>query len=448
VRPPRPLLLPVAATAFAVALGGCAGKSRPQLTETERRAVARAEAVEVTDPDAMRVDMRALLRSIDARAIAATSDVAYATKDRAVRERALQWRRLSRNAIDSILLETDPRLMFLRLWVAVTQARQGIEPGGRNATAFGDQQDRMRRLIAAFEEDVLEAGMRYLPDGAIDAARDDIEQLARHATSSVPFSNDLDPSEAGTDISKILTLPLAPFTGLQGIGSTPDALIQAAAVAAGLGTVIQHLPERVRWEAEMLLLDASDLPVVVELMQQIDALRGDVDALTGLAERWPDDVERVLGSTSDRLAAVLPELRATVASAETLVVDLERQPPLWTQTVAELRGLVTDLDAAARGLGLDEAIRRANAAPPAPAAAAPAATAPTVADQLADVRATAADLRAVVADVRAIAAAPDPLAGVRRDAEGLVTHVAVCVAAVVVVFFAALLAYRRLRPKG
>lgn len=297
--------------------------------------------------------------------IGAASTMAASTPDRTVRERTLRLKINSQAAMDGLLLEEDPRQRFLEAWVLVVRARQYFtSPEGGNT--FGSQQPLATEAMRKFEADIIDVGRRYFSEEAVLGAKDEVEQVAlrfpvwevvsRPAGLGVPLPS----VPAQGDLSRILQMPLSPFSGLQGVSDTPSAVNRFTDTASALTQVFRRMPERLRWELELFSLDIQSLDSVEEArrrLTQISASFADIsDAAKQLPASFREERQALVKAIEDERKALVDSLLKVNPELQATAKDLEG-------AAKEFNSALKEADQVAKAiLGASEELRKAGAA--------------------------------------------------------------------------------------
>ncbi|MHC5022891.1 MAG: hypothetical protein ACYTGG_03110 [Planctomycetota bacterium] len=364
--------------------------------------------VEGIDVTRLRSDLYDFLDEAAAEIAGATGDIAAASNDRKIRELALRWRIRAISALEEAVYEEyDIRRSFVEALAIIVRVRIYFSEDGRGRTIFGEQQPLIIAAAQRLEERLVELGLRHADDERVLSLQESIEDIAeeqilreRGGTTRIEFTTMSEVEESGA-VSDMLGLPLAPVRGLEGVGSTPEAVNRIALVVAVMTEVIERIPQRTRWQFELMALEIESSPTVVALRTEMERLSANFERITESVQTMPADVraefETALTATDDAQATLRTTLQevqqvsmstgetvdkidrtlASVGTAtehirdaaeasESLIAriqemqgdappDEEREPLDLDQlatmterlstTVIELRGLVDDLDA-------------------------------------------------------------------------------------------------------
>ncbi len=329
-------------------IGGCAGKqSKEELAGTA--------LVQVADPDRLLGEVLEFCNKAFGDIVGTASEIAAKSQDRKVRENALRMKITSSYAFQSVVRQTDPRLAFLQAWLAFVQGRQNLTEGPFK-DRFGDEQHLMVDLAKKLEREFIEIARRHFEPSLVERMKPKVEDLAfrRPATSHLaePFVASTSQTAASefSQVGEILSVPLAPFTGLQGIRDTPSAINRISDEAAEFTDMMRHFPERTRWELELLLLEIESSETIAglrrdsaKLVETLEAARRDLETLP---ERASKELERALAAAEK----LQPELRVTLEETRKVGSQIAVSLQEGTKTAREIRETAAAWDSAAKSI--------------------------------------------------------------------------------------------------
>ncbi|MHC4217586.1 MAG: hypothetical protein ACYSU7_03935 [Planctomycetota bacterium] len=268
------------------------------------------------------------------------SDIAAGTTDRSVREQTVLLKIRAIPVAYVFAANPDPRVGFLDMWTFVARLRYHVTDGpGYNQ--FGDQQQLAIDAARTTEEEFLVLAHRFFPDELIETTTPEIESAAaRHPLTTDILVPGASASGGGGAADAVLSVPMSPVRGLEGIGGTPDAIDRFTAVAAVFAQHLDTAPERLRWQLELLALEADSLESVVELRENFDQLASSVDRIATTAETLPADIraelDEALRGADTRIAAlkeVLDKSEVVAAQARATTEALAEAGVAWEATV-------------------------------------------------------------------------------------------------------------------
>jgi methyl-accepting chemotaxis protein len=299
--------------------------------------------------------------------------IASRTTDRKVRENTLRWKIRAYDMMQTVYMEPDPRIAFLSAWTSAVQLRKYVTEG-EGKDLFADQQPLAIETAKQIETDMVNLGRTHFSSECIDTAIDDIEMLAgTFVASSTSMSERI--SAAGyqqSDLYRIITLPMLPIRGVHGVADAPGAIMRFTAVTQDFSKIIQQLPERSRWQLELLMLEAESLSTVEKAVRQIEELQENIKRISDIAESMPAQTRKELEGFTDTLEKTQPSLQVTttqiyesiksikesLALADAVIQNADKTAgtvneairnitltaDAWRQTTSEIRNLFSDVN--------------------------------------------------------------------------------------------------------
>lgn len=190
---------------------------------------------------------------------------------------------------------------------------------------FGEHQpvmiDASRLALAAIEE--IASGI-LTPDG-LERARHAVDDLARRFPIRGEFSGTtvrtaVQKAEQDSDIlTSILTAPIAPFRSLGGIDRGAAAIQGFTVVAARMNDTVQDLPESVRLQTQLLLMETEELESLQSLLASVEQLAQSSSSISATAEQLPEQIRRQLVIASEEMESRQVEFRQTLREAQETV---------------------------------------------------------------------------------------------------------------------------------
>lgn len=396
--------------------------------------------------------------------VSVSGDAAAATTDRQIQEDSLRWRINAINRLDVIRAIDDPRLQFVTLWAYIEQLKRSLTKGF-GEDRFGPVQGMYVKATDDLDQRVQTLAYQVFPANVVDAAKPEIQKLATDPKVTEEPNQVM--VAANSTLSGILYIPMAPVSGLRGVGDTPAAINRFTDQATDIGKMIERLPERTRWQMELFLLEAEESGAVARSIKDFEAMiaevreaRAEVSKIATTVQQVPEraqamlqdvlkhqpevakDLERVESSMKlaketviaadpvvARVDTAMTNARTTMDDARKLLGDVDKSAQMVQSAAVEIRGLVADFD-------------KPSKTPPTTQPAEDSVTPAKIQQMAAEVRASAVELRGLLSQLRE----PTPLAGIDQTAarlEQLLWKALAGVAALMVLAFGLAVAYRR-----
>lgn len=327
----------------------------------------------------------------------ASDDIRDGASDRAIRRRALVWQLNMPPIIEEVAADNSPRFAYFAC-VLISIAQRNYLTSGEGKALFGDQQQIAIDAATLLLDDILAVGGRFLSRRQLGEISARAEALAtQFPIQGRDFSVQRIPrtvvrEEATSSLGWFVTLPLAPFRALEGVDSGAEAIHDFNATARQFAQIIARLPDRLRGQMQLLLYDIEDRETVIRTSEAVDRVAMSAESLAATAAQLPEDLRKTLlesrGSV-DAVGQVVEQANALAAPVADAAAQLEQASAHWLSILgpndptpdpdkrpfdvtewrdaaqsigsaaAELRGLATDVQTASGSDAIARAIDRA-----------------------------------------------------------------------------------------
>jgi hypothetical protein len=269
----------------------------------------------------------------------AAEEISAGSDDPRIRRRALLWRIRLNPAVQEATFLPNPRNGYIRS-VTITVMMHRYFQTGDGRSMFGPFQELAVSTAAALEADIFEIGSRFLSASELAEIRREVDEIAarfpiqgtqfslvraRKATQAVRSSNVL---------TEVMTLPLAPFRALQGVDTGAAAIRDFNQTARRFATIVTALPEELRGEMQLLLLDAEELRGVQQGLAAFESAAASADRASLAMEQLPADLRAVL---DEQVRTILVESEGTIGQAARTVAEARELAVPLQETALQLR---------------------------------------------------------------------------------------------------------------
>jgi hypothetical protein len=194
---------------------------------------------------------------------------------------------------------------MVNTWMVTIQHRMFFTAVDVGKDVFGVQQEQAVQVALKMEDDLENLIRQYIPEEIFDDAETNIEELAIEHPVVMPTGvgslriGDVSQTARESGLGDILSLPLAPLTGMQGVGTTSDAVDRIGVILAIISKIFEDMPRHIRWQAEALMLELENSKSIEDFskaLAKIDehtaGLRTDVTRATDFVESIPDELSK------------------------------------------------------------------------------------------------------------------------------------------------------------
>lgn len=278
----------------------------------------------------------------------AADSVRDSTSDRAVQRAALRWKMATVTEFRRAMTQDDPLAALLDLWSLTVQVRQGLEATPPFVDLRAARDDTLA-AVHVLESDVRAIADTVLDDAQLTAATAQIEEFSRAHSLTRGFGRQIEGNESRVwsgyaALESVLAVPLSPFRALQGIDTGAQAIAEFASVADRFSTVVNSMPESLRWQLELLVFDLDDTPSLKALETGATTLAASSSRLATVAEALPQQIDRSVQSAIDRVVDPAHGVTPIVADARAAAAEVNQALASLDRAVAGARDLTTGLD--------------------------------------------------------------------------------------------------------
>ena len=124
---------------------------------------------------------------------------------------------------------------------------------------------------------------------------------------------------AGATVTSIVTAPLSALNPFGGIDATAVAIHDASTMGDRFASIVERLPDVLRWQVQLILHDLRTSPEVTSALTSVEEISATVASLEKTTQTLPEDI-------STQVTDILTETEATQASLrETMAAP--KSPP-------------------------------------------------------------------------------------------------------------------------
>ena len=202
---------------------------------------------------------------------------------------------------------------YLDLWSLAFQMEVFFENGMEveNATsALGEFRPEYIKFFKNIHGSFETTAASFLPPESLKQAILGVDEYVRNFTIAGEGANvtriSFSDTAVGGMLGGVMSLPMAPFRAMEGVGKGGDAAESLVTVANRFTTVVERMPEHIGWQLEMLMLDGrrdvnelltqsnEQMAAVQTALEQVQAALKDVQVIGSQAETVTTSVERTV----------------------------------------------------------------------------------------------------------------------------------------------------------
>jgi hypothetical protein len=239
-------------------------------------------------------------------------EIAFRTRNREIQELSLRWKLRFIPAMQHAVLAADPRYALLDAWGLTVQIQEHNRQQRVRELLSDEDQQLLTGAATKLLERVEQIAKDHLDAESFAAAREEVVAFARENPASPRLAqvlvraSDHAATGSGIGLQSILAIPIG------GLAEGADALARISRVAVVLAEIVQDLPERIRWQTEMLLLEIDSMESVRGILEEINLVSRGLDNASATAASLPERMRMELDAAVKSLEDSQGELRSTI----------------------------------------------------------------------------------------------------------------------------------------
>ncbi|HKA13683.1 MAG TPA: hypothetical protein VKH41_01585 [Myxococcota bacterium] len=270
------------------------------------------------------------------------------SRDRAVRRNAVLWQLHMIPLARLAAFRPDAKTAYVAS-LALSVAQREYLTTGEGRELFGDRQSIAADAASRLEQEVVDLGRVFLSDRQLARLRKQVDEVITQHPIEGTFASEAlihafaDPKQQQT-FSWVTDLPMTPFRALSGVSDTAQAVQNFNETAREFTAVVNQLPQQSRWQAELLLYDAEELESVERALSAAESVAVGAQGISGAATALPEELGAEMAAQLHEAKAALAELDSALARAQALGEPLSRvadrvgeASAQWTALLAEMR---------------------------------------------------------------------------------------------------------------
>lgn len=345
IRSSIPGLALCAMTALTLCAVGCNGPQRQGVVQS----------VPESARDDLRMEMQQFLNFGEASVDQAATEIGRKSVSRDHQRAAVLWRTTVVARVESVAGNEDAREGLLDVW-AFSQRMVNYFESGDGRSIFGEHQPvalaSAKQILAAAEQ----LAAKFVPEDLYPKAKAQVIAFAlKKPLTGDNFSQQSnkrlsDDAASESIVKKIVGIPLAPLTALQGVGQAPGSVRRVGHAMDRFTETVKSLPGDARWELQLLAMNLEESPSIVETvasMKRISlAAAQGTQALDDLPRKLREESELLLARADEsqlEIRTTLGETQRTIEKFRDMTSDVDR-------TISSVQGASAALENAANAV--------------------------------------------------------------------------------------------------
>jgi hypothetical protein len=239
--------------------------------------------------------------------------------------------------VDQVAFDDSPLFSYFAcLLIAKAQLVYLTEGDGK--ALFDDLQPLAIEAAQNLVDDISTVGDSFLTRSQIAELKQRAEDFAaRYPIQGRDFSVQRIPTavvraEVVNSLGWLLSLPLAPFTALQGVDSGADAIHDFNRTAQQFVVLARQLPERLRGQMELFVYDLEDRDTVERTVDALDRAATSSERVAATVEGLPEEIRKALLDSKqpvEAVAKVVEQANALAAPLATTATQIQEASAHW-----------------------------------------------------------------------------------------------------------------------
>ncbi|MHC4751373.1 MAG: hypothetical protein ACYTFW_16060 [Planctomycetota bacterium] len=401
-------------------------------------------------------ELRESLDRFDNFASAVTAEVARQIEEKEpdfrTRKLNLVQQTQTRQAVRTMLEQEDPIVAFIEAWSLCVRLTNYLT-SGEGSNLFREHQDIAIIASEKLQNEIEMIGRKYFQEDVFAQTQKNIYNFAEANPIKGTFSNiivyatKVRPGQSAL-FDEVIGIPMSPFKAMSGVDRTASAIYGLGESADRISDVVEELPESVRWQLLLLLMEMQETEMVISVLKSMSKLSDSSVRFADSAEKLPEQLRQQLSILLEEidekqvnLQTTLEKAEKTSVSVEQALVQADKVAVSFQSTANDVNQVATAWEKAANATS--EALAEINIMRTPRKGAAP--KAPFNINDYRDTAETVAvtvnELRTLIADVREFVASDD-LAGSSFAAQQWTNHLAWRIGQLLFLVFVLALVYK------
>ena len=264
----------------------------------------------------------------------------------------LQRARL-REGFNTMIQQKDPIIALIETWGLCVRYRRYLEEG-EGSKMFGEHQDIPVAGAGRIEERIEQIGRELLKEDIFIETRRQVHNFANQNPITGTFSNiiifatETKPGQPSA-FDNVMSIPMSPFTALKGVDRTATAISNARGSLDNISAVVEHLPESVRWQLLLLMLEMEDIEAVKTILASMTKLSDSSAKLADSAEKLPEKLREQISILVEDIDSKQTNIQTSLDKGENTAIAVEKVFTTAGQTIGITGDVAKNVDEAAEG---------------------------------------------------------------------------------------------------
>jgi len=255
----------------------------------------------------------------------------------------LLWRVRSVAALHNMFQRDDPLIAFIDTWTLCVRMTEYFETG-QGYELFAPHQDIAINVSKQIEGEIEAIAKTFLSEKIFSETRTNVHNFAQANPIQGTFlKTTIYATETRKDPSNpfynVITLPLAPFRAMEGVGRGSTAIYKFSNTAERFAEIVKELPDSTRWQLMLLLYEIEEANMTKSFLTNMEGISKSGTRLADTAEKLPQQIREELSIAIEEIdnkqaniQKTLDKAESTAAVIEGLLVKMNQTAEVFTVT--------------------------------------------------------------------------------------------------------------------
>ena len=277
-------------------------------------------------------ELRELLDNFEEFATAAVAQAASRVDelepDFKTRKMSLVHRTRYKQALHTMLERDDPIEAFIETWALSVRAINYFKYG-EGKDVFGEHQHMAITTGERLQTEIEHIGKIFLDNNTYVETQKKLNRFAQtnpitgNFSNAIVFVTEVTPGEQSL-FDDVVNLPLAPFKAMTGVDRTASAMYGLKDSADRIADVAEDLPQSVRWQLLLLLMEMEETEVVKTFLESMSEFSKSSARFADTAEKLPTQLRQELSVLIEQIDNKQANLQTTIEKTEKTSAAIEK----------------------------------------------------------------------------------------------------------------------------
>ena len=257
-----------------------------------------------------------------------TDEVERLQPDLKTRKVNVMKRERLKQGFHTMVEQDDPVIAFIETWALSVRLTNYIKQG-EGSRLFPEHWEMVLASVEKIQAEIERIGAIFLEGDRFTETQSKIYQFANSNPIRGTFSNvviyatEVKPGEPGL-FDEVVGIPMAPFKAMGGVDRTASAIYSVRESADRFSDVVEEMPESVRWQLLLLLLEMEETEMVKTTLKSMSQFSESSARLVEVSESLPEDIRKELSILVEEIDEKQDNIQETLKQAQKTSENIEQ----------------------------------------------------------------------------------------------------------------------------